>query len=123
MLEASHDVLTVFRSRAMGYPPQPNDPYQQSGPQYPQPYQPQPYSQPLPVPQYGPVQMVSVRGFNPVTAIVHGCLWVFVHWWMAIITIGFWLLVAIPVTFIGWRVKRPVQQIQHPYPPQIPPGY
>ncbi|TMR11758.1 hypothetical protein ETD86_34890 [Nonomuraea turkmeniaca] len=118
----------------MGYPPQPHDPYQQSGPQYPQAYQPQPYSQPhMPVPsgpQYGPVQYTTVKewGFNPIAMIIHGCLWVFLHWWLALITIGFWLIVAIPVSFIGWRVTRhlPVQQVhyqQPPYPPQVPPGY
>lgn len=118
----------------MGYPPQPSqDPYGQSGPQYPQPYQPQPYSQPyMPAvpsgPQYGPVQyrQVKERGFNPVTFGIHLCLWIFVHSWLTIFTIGFWLLVAIPVSFIGWRVKRvvPVQHVQQPpYPPQIPPGY
>ncbi|MEV1239405.1 hypothetical protein ACIBO2_20230 [Nonomuraea sp. NPDC050022] len=62
------------------------------------------------------------RGFNPVTFGVHLCLWIFVHSWLTFFTIGFWLLVAIPVTFIGWRVKRtvPVQhyQQQGPYPPQ-----
>ena len=110
----------------MGYPPQPNDPYGQSGPQ--QPYQPQPYSQPyMPVPmsgpQYSPVQYTTVRerGFNPVTFGVHLCLWIFVHSWLTVFTIGFWLLVAIPVTFLGWRVTRtvPVQHFQQPpYPPQ-----
>lgn len=116
----------------MGYPHPPHDPYQQSGPQHPQPYQPQPYSQPyMPVPtgpQYGPVQYTTVkeRGFNPIAAIIHGCLWFFVHWWMTILTVGLWLLVAIPVTFIGWRVTRhlPVQHFQQPpYPPQVPPAY
>ncbi|WP_327587924.1 hypothetical protein OHA25_13685 [Nonomuraea sp. NBC_00507] len=116
----------------MGYPPQPHDPYgqqsgAQSGPQYPQPYQPQPYSQPFgPVPsgpQYGPVQYTTVKewGFNPIAMIIHGCLWVFLHWWLALFTIGLWLIVAIPVSFIGWRVTRhlPVQHVQHPpYPPQ-----
>jgi hypothetical protein len=106
----------------MGYPPNPQDPYGQQGP-----YQPQPYSQPyMPAPmsgpQYAPVQYTQVkeRGFNPVTFGVHACLWFFLHWWMTILTIGLWLLVAIPVTFIGWRVTRtvPVQQIQQPYPPQ-----
>jgi hypothetical protein len=110
----------------MGYPPQqpphdPNQPPYQSGPHY----QPQPYSQPH-GPQWGPVQMTTVRerGFNPVTFGVHLCLWIFVHWWVAFFTLGLWLLVAIPVTFIGWKVTRvvPVQQIQQrPYPPQI--GY
>lgn len=114
----------------MGYPPQPNDPYGQqrhgqSGPQ--QPYQPQPYTpahMPVPSgPQYSPVQYTTVRerGFNPITAIVHACLWVFLHWWLALFTIGLWLLVAIPVTFIGWKVTRtiPVQHYQQPpYPPQ-----
>lgn len=108
----------------MGYPPNPNDPFGQ--------YQPQPHSQPyMPVPsgpQYGPVQyrQVKERGFNPITFGVHLCLWIFVHSWLTLFTIGFWLLVAIPVTFIGWRVTRtvPVQQVQQPpYPPQIPPGY
>ncbi|GAA3172404.1 hypothetical protein [Nonomuraea roseoviolacea] len=113
----------------VGYPQQPHDPYQQSGPQYGgQPYQPQPYSQPhlpAPMPQYGPVQMVTVRerGFNPITMIVHGCLWVFVHWWLAILTIGLWLLVAIPVTFIGWKVTRTVPVQQQHQPPPYPPQY
>lgn len=105
----------------MGYPPNPNDPFgqHQSGPHY----QPQPYSQP-----HMPVQYTTVkeRGFNPVTFGVHLCLWIFVHSWLTLFTLGFWLLVAIPVTFFGWRVTRtvPVQQIQQPpYPPQIPPGY
>ncbi|MGW0805941.1 hypothetical protein [Nonomuraea sp. NPDC002799] len=121
----------------MGYPPQPQDPYGQqpygqSGPQHPQPYQPQPYSQPyMPVPmsgpQYGPVQYTAVKewGFNPAALIIHICLWIFVHWWITLFTLGLWLLVAIPVTLIGWRVTRhlPVQHVQQPYPPQIPPGY
>lgn len=112
----------------MGYPPQP--PYDPNRP-YGQPYQPQPYSQPyMPQsgPQWGPVQMTTVkeRGFNPVTFGVHLGLWVFLHWWLAILTIGLWLLVAIPVSFIGWRVTRvvPVQRVQGPpFPPQIPPRY
>lgn len=90
-----------------------------------QPPYPQDPNQHVPVPQaygYAPVQMTTVkeRGFNPVTFGVHACLWVFLHWWLAILTVGFWLLVAIPVTFIGWRVKKavPVQQIQGPYPPR-----
>ncbi|GAA2207314.1 hypothetical protein GCM10009850_027720 [Nonomuraea monospora] len=115
----------------MGYPPQPQDPYGQqpygqSGPQYPQQYTPQPYSQPhMPVPHYGPVQFTTVRelGFNPIAAVVHVALWVFVHWWMCLFTLGLWLLVAVPVSFLGWRVTRtiPVQQVhyqQPPYPPQ-----
>lgn len=111
----------------MGYPPQqPQDPNQPGQ----RPYQPQPYSHPYGPPpsgpQYGPVQMTTVRerGFNPVTFGVHLCLWIFVHWWVAFFTLGLWLLVAVPVTFIGWKVTRvvPVQQIQRPpYPPQI--GY
>lgn len=106
----------------MGYPPQPHDPYNQ------QPHLPAPYGQPYQQsgPHYAPVQMITVRerGFNPITLIVHGCLWVFVHWWLAFFTIGLWLLVAIPVSFIGWRVTRavPVQHVQQPpYPPQV--GY
>lgn len=107
----------------MGYPPQPPpDPYgQQSGPQYPphQPYMPVPMSGP----QYSPVQFTTVkeRGFNPVTLGIHLCLWLFVHSWLTVFTIGFWLLVAVPVTFLGWRVTRtvPVQHFQQPpYPPQ-----
>jgi hypothetical protein len=122
----------------MGYPHNPQDPYGQqygqSGPHFPQPYgqsgpqYPQPYSQPyIPVPQapqYGPVQMVTVRerGFNPITMVVHLCLWVFLHWWLAGCTLGLWLLAAIPLTFIGWNVTRtvPVQQYQQPYPPMYP---
>ncbi|MCW2881193.1 MAG: hypothetical protein JWQ95_5293 [Sphaerisporangium sp.] len=63
--------------------------------------------------------VVKERGFNPVTFGVHACLWVFLHWWLALLTVGLWLLVTIPVTFIGWRVKKtvPVQQIQGPDPP------
>jgi hypothetical protein len=107
----------------MGYPPDP-DPYGRSGP-HQQPYQPQPYMPAPSGPQYTPVQYTQVkeRGFNPVTFGVHACLWFFLHWWLAILTIGLWLLVAIPVTFIGWRVTRtvPVQHVQQP--PQVPPGY
>lgn len=73
-------------------------------------------------PGYGPVQTMTVRerGFNPITCIVHGCLWMFLHWWLALLTFGLWLLVAIPVSFIGWRVTRtiPVQHVQGPYPPR-----
>ncbi|WP_084963762.1 hypothetical protein [Thermoactinospora rubra] len=114
----------------MGHPQQPpSEPY---GHYQPQPQVPAPYGQPyLPAsgPHYGPVQTVTVkeRGFNPVTFGVHACLWIFLHSWLTFLTIGFWLLVAIPVTFIGWRVTRtvPVQQIQQPpYPPQYgQPGY
>jgi hypothetical protein len=117
----------------MGYPPQqPHDPYgrqYQSGPQFQHPYQPQPYMPAVPSgPQYGPVQHVTVKrwGFNLTTFFVHLALWMFLHWWLTLITIGFWLIVAIPVSFIGWRVKQvvPVQHVQQPpYPPQIPPGY
>ena len=118
----------------MGYPPQPPQdpsgwqPDGQSGPQHPyQPYQPLPYTpghMPVPSgPQFSPVQFTTVRerGFNPVTFGVHLCLWIFVHSWLTVFTIGFWLLVAIPVTFLGWRVTRtvPVQHFQQPpYPPQ-----
>jgi hypothetical protein len=78
---------------------------------------------PMSGPQYAPVRYTQVkeRGFNPVTFGVHACLWFFLHWWLALFTIGLWLLVAIPVSFIGWRVTRtvPVQQVQQPpYPPQ-----
>ncbi|GAA0839922.1 hypothetical protein ACFQVD_30695 [Streptosporangium amethystogenes subsp. fukuiense] len=82
----------------------------------PGPYgqQPQPYG-------YGPVQMTTVRerGFNPITFIVHACLWFFIHWWVAALTLGLWLIVAIPVTFIGWQVTRtiPVQHAPGYYPP------
>jgi hypothetical protein len=72
-------------------------------------------------PQYGPVQYATVKewGFNPVAMIIHGA-WVFVHWWMTLITFGLWLIVAIPVSFIGWRVTRhlPVQHVQQPPYPQ-----
>ncbi|MFI7447137.1 hypothetical protein ACIBQX_06500 [Nonomuraea sp. NPDC049714] len=107
----------------MGYPPNQQDPYGQPGPYEPQPYS-QPYMPaPMSGPQYAPVRYTQVkeRGFNPVTFGVHACLWFFLHWWLALFTIGLWLLVAIPVTFIGWRVTRtvPVQQVQQPpYPPQ-----
>ncbi|MEO3860858.1 hypothetical protein [Acrocarpospora sp. B8E8] len=101
----------------MGYPPQGQPPYGQQP--YNGPYQPpQP---PMMPPQYGyaPVQTMQVkeRAFNPVTFGVHACLWFFVHSWLTFLTIGFWLFVAIPVTFIGWNVIRtvPVQQ--------IPPGF
>lgn len=114
----------------MGYPPQPpHDPYGQSGPQYPQPYQPQPYSQPyMPVPMsgpyVGPVQFVTVeeRGFNPITAIVHLFLWVFFHWWVAVISFGLWLIPAILLTLIGWKVTRkvPVTPMHYPHPPYPP---
>lgn len=105
----------------MTYPPHGQDPrqpnYGQQPPHLPQPYGHQPYG-------YAPVQTMQVRerGFNPVTFGVHACLWFFVHWWLAIFTIGLWLLVAIPVTFIGWKVTKtiPVQQVQGPYPPQYP---
>jgi hypothetical protein len=123
----------------MGYPQDPygqqHQPYGQGNNQSPVPhYQPQPYSQPYPPapsgPQYGPVQYTTVkeRGFNPVALIIHGCAWVFVHWWMVLLTLGLWLIVAIPVSFIGWRVTRhlPVQQVHHqqpPYPPHLPPTY
>ncbi|MEV1171394.1 hypothetical protein [Nonomuraea sp. NPDC049784] len=123
----------------MGYPQQPQDPYgqqyDQSGPQNLQPYgyQPQRYNQPyvpapMPGPQYGPMQYTTVKEFNPIAAVIHILLWVFIHWWLVLVTFGLWLFVAIPVTFIGWRVTRhlPVQQVhyvQPPYPPQIPPGY
>lgn len=118
----------------MGYPQQPQDPYGQSGPHMPQPYQPQPYSQPFypPMtsgPYVGPVQYVTVteNGFNPITAIVHFSLWIFLHWWLTIITFGIWLVVAILITLIGWKVTRKVPVLppyQHPpYPPQMPPGY
>ncbi|MER7212442.1 hypothetical protein ABT340_35765 [Streptosporangium sp. NPDC000239] len=84
-------------------------------PQQPYGHQPQPYG-------YGPVQTIQVkeRGFNPITFIVHLCLWVFLHWWLALLTIGIWLLVAIPISFIGWRVTRtiPVQQAPGYPPPQ-----
>ncbi|MEW1840863.1 hypothetical protein AB0392_23210 [Nonomuraea angiospora] len=117
----------------MGYPPQPQDPYGQqygqSGPQYQQPYQAQPYSQPyvpvpMPGPQYGPMQYTAVREFNPIAAVIHILLWVFLHWWLVLVTFGLWLFVAIPVTFIGWRVTRhlPVQQVHHVQPP-YPPYY
>ncbi|MEV4399663.1 hypothetical protein [Nonomuraea sp. NPDC049607] len=135
----------------MTYPPQPpQDPYGQpygpSGPQDPQVYGqqgphhylPQPYSQPYQVrpyaqpyqqawqaPQVGPVQWVTVRerGFNPTAFIVHLCLWLFVHWWLAGCSMGIWLLAAIPLTFIGWNVTRtyPIQNVyQPPYPPMYP---
>lgn len=105
----------------MSYPPQQPNPHGQ-----PVPYG---YQQPPHVPAvpygYAPVHtmVVKERGFNPVTFGVHACLWVFLHWWLAFLTIGLWLLVAIPVSFIGWRVTRtvPVQQVQGPYPPQLPP--
>lgn len=116
----------------MGYPPQPQDPYGQSGPHYqPQPHS-QPYHAPMPMsgPYVGPVQYVTVeeRGFNPITAIVHAFLWVFFHWWVAIISFGLWLIPAILLTLIGWKVTRkiPVQPMHYqlpPYPPQLPPGY
>ncbi|UBU09986.1 hypothetical protein [Nonomuraea gerenzanensis] len=113
----------------MGYPQQPQDPYGQqpygqSGPQ--QPYLPQPYSQPYiptPVPpQYGPVQYTRVREFNPVAAVVHVLLWIFVHSWLCLFTLGLWLLIAIPVTFIGWKVTKhmPVQQVHYQQPPYPP---
>lgn len=60
-------------------------------------------------------------GFNPITALVHLFLWFFFHWWVAFFTLGLWLLVAIAVTFIGWKVtwKVPVPMGQYPpYPPQ-----
>ncbi|WP_433382830.1 hypothetical protein [Streptosporangium sp. CA-115845] len=91
----------------MTYPPNGQPPYGQ---------QPQPYG-------YGPVQTMQVkeRGFNPVTFGVHACLWFFVHWWLAFLTLGLWLIVAIPITFIGWKVTK-VVPVQHlpgvsPYPP------
>ena len=118
----------------MGYPPQPHDPYAQSGPHYgpQQPYLPQPYSQPyyapMSGPYIGPVQYTTVTetAFNPITALVHTFLWLAFHWWVALITLGLWLIVAIPVTFIGWKVTRkiPIQPVQQPYwPPQMPSGY
>ncbi|MEV4180174.1 hypothetical protein AB0J28_01845 [Streptosporangium canum] len=115
----------------MTYPPhgQPQQPY--STGQHPQPYSTggypmQPYQQPAygqPQPYgYGPVQTMQVkeRGFNPITFIVHLCLWVFFHWWLALLSIGLWLLVAIPISLIGWRVSRtvPVQQAPGSYPPR-----
>lgn len=116
----------------MGYPPQPQDPYGQqygqSGPQYPlQPYQPQPYSQPYTpgrmLPYVGPVQYVTVTetGFNPFTAVVHLFLWLFFHWWVAVITLGLWLIAAVLITLIGWKVTRKIPVLpqfqQPPYPP------
>lgn len=85
---------------------------------------PAPYQQQM-APQgygYAPVQttVVKERGFNPITLLVHLFAWAFIHWWMVAITFGFWLLVAIPVTFIGWKVKRVVPVQQH-YPQQ--PGW
>ncbi|SEG95692.1 hypothetical protein SAMN05444920_109133 [Nonomuraea solani] len=117
----------------MGYPHQPQDPYQQygqSGPQLPQPYgyQPQPYSRPyVPMPTgpyYGPIQYATVKEFNPVAAVVHVLLWIFIHSWLCLFTLGLWLLVAIPVSFLGWRVTRrfPVQQVHHQQ-PLNPPHY
>lgn len=105
----------------MSYPPQPGQPPQPYGhQQHPHLPVPQPYAA-VPSPYgYAPVQtmVVKERGFNPVTFGVHACLWVFLHWWMTLLTIGIWLLVAIPVSFLGWRVQKtvPVQQVQGPYP-------
>ncbi|PZG18168.1 hypothetical protein [Nonomuraea aridisoli] len=100
----------------MSHPPQPQDP---CGSQPPgQPYAPVPSG-----PQYGPVQyqQVKERGFNPVTFGVHLCLWISVHSWLTLFTLGLWLLVAITVTFFGWRVERTVPMQQHGH--QSPPGY
>lgn len=93
---------------------QPQQPYPTGGyPVQPYPQQPQPYG-------YVQTMQVKERGFNPITCIVHGCLWVFFHWWLALFTLGLWLLVAIPISLIGWRVTRtvPVQQAPGSYPPR-----
>ncbi|NUP24004.1 MAG: hypothetical protein HOZ81_49715 [Streptomyces sp.] len=99
-------------------------------------YQPQPYSQPyyapvpMPGPYVGPVQYTTVTetGFNPITAMLHVFLWLFFHWWVALLTVGLWLIPAVLVTFIGWKVTRkipvqPMHYYQPPYPPQLPPRY
>ncbi|MEO3810994.1 hypothetical protein ABGB17_18520 [Sphaerisporangium sp. B11E5] len=85
----------------------------------PVPYQP-PHA---PVPQgygYAPVQMTQIteRGFNIVTCLVHVFLWLFLHSWIVVFTFGLWLLVAIPVTFIGWRVTRTIPVHGPAYPPR-----
>ncbi|GAA4590458.1 hypothetical protein GCM10023194_47320 [Planotetraspora phitsanulokensis] len=109
--------------------PQPPQGQYPSG-QYPQPYASPAGFTPVPHPQqpahpqgfgYSPVQMTTVkqRGFNPITLLIHLFLWVFVHSWLIVLPIGFWLLIAIPVTFIGWNVKKTVP-VQH-MPGQLPP--
>jgi hypothetical protein len=100
----------------MNQPPYGYDPAQRRYMPVPQHHAmaPQPYG-------YAPVQttVVKERGFNPITLLIHLFAWMFLHWWLVALTFGLWLLVAIPVTFIGWKVKRTVP-VQHDHLPPHP---